>query len=355
MREEFNKKNIYGGIDIFRIVAAILVVILHTVETTDWYPNEVKFVFTRMAVPFFFITSGFFFNKGLDGASNQREFFIRYEKKLLKLFAVWAIIIYFPFEVVSYTTKYPDAGILKMGLYFFRRVFIIGPGPYWYLVSLMWSAAFLYLCNIKKKEILISVGIVLGLTLEIMYACFRGYLGNFTIFKCLFQAVYFVYSWEFNFFMFGIPFMGIGYCIAKKDWSLSPKVACTILVLSTAVRVFEYNLPRIIQSSFWNDNNLSFAFVFQAVSFFMLAKDIDIKISEETSKALRQLSSCIYFSHAIFLYEILNPLLNKFTELPIYEWEFILPKVIVVLMLCCGLYLSVRKINNKHLNILING
>ena len=54
-------KRIYTGIDLFKLIAAVLVVLLHAVETSAWYPCEVKFVFTRLAVPFFFIASGFSF------------------------------------------------------------------------------------------------------------------------------------------------------------------------------------------------------------------------------------------------------------------------------------------------------
>lgn len=57
---EKKEQKIYSGIDLFKLVAAVLIVVLHAIETTSWYSNEVKFVITRFAVPFFFIASGFF-------------------------------------------------------------------------------------------------------------------------------------------------------------------------------------------------------------------------------------------------------------------------------------------------------
>ena len=82
-------KKLYSGIDLFKLIASILVVLLHAIETTDFIAKEVQFVFTRFAVPFFFITSGFFFYKGLTRTKSPREYFWKYEKQLLLLFVVW--------------------------------------------------------------------------------------------------------------------------------------------------------------------------------------------------------------------------------------------------------------------------
>lgn len=57
------QKKIYNGIDIVKLISAICIVLLHTIETTAWYPCEVKFVFTRFAVPFFLLLLVSFFTK----------------------------------------------------------------------------------------------------------------------------------------------------------------------------------------------------------------------------------------------------------------------------------------------------
>ena len=87
----------------------------------------------------------------------------------------------------------------------------------------------------------------------------------------------------------------------------------------------------------------------------MLAKELNINIRKETSLTIRQLSSFIYFLHAIVLYDILNPLLAQITDWPIYSGWFIPIKMVMVLIPCCVLFAVIKKINNKHLNLLING
>ena len=117
----------------------------------------------------------------------------------------------------------------------------------------------------------------------------------------------------------------------------------------------EYSLPRIIPSTFWIDNRIFLAFIVQAIAYFLLAESMVVKISKKRSLSIRQLSSFIYFSHVILLYEILNRILDNFTTLPTYDPIMIFPKFLIIIMACILLFIQIKKINNKYLNILING
>ena len=76
------KKN-FVGIDLFKLIAAILIVILHSIGN---YLGKVGNLFIAniccIAVPFFFIVSGYFFGRGLEKKGNYRkkEYFKKYEK-----------------------------------------------------------------------------------------------------------------------------------------------------------------------------------------------------------------------------------------------------------------------------------
>ena len=356
MSNSCKKSEVYNGIDAFKAIAAILIVLLHAIETTDYFAGGVKFVFTRFAVPFFFITSGFFFSRGLHRAEDPSRYFRNYEKNLLKIFFVWGILIYGPFTITSYVTANRGAGILKIFALLVRRMLVIGSGPYWYLVALVCSTAVIYWCHSKKKEGFLVAGIIVGLLLEVAYSCFQGVLSQIAIFRWFFKVIYAVYSWEFNFLMFGIPFAGIGYFIYKKNVHISSKISACIFFLATLLRIVEYRLPVLFSDvQFWRENEISVVFIIQAISFFCLAKELNFKITKKCSLTLRQWSSCVYFSHAIILYNLLNPILEKLTEWPIYAPNFIAIKVVIVLMFCTLLFGIIKKINNKYLNILING
>ena len=130
-------KKIYSGIDLFKLIASLLIVLLHATETQDWIACEVRYVLTRFAVPFFFMVSGFFFYKGLNRAENKKVYFWKYEKNLAKLYLIWALLIYAPFEIEVYISKYSEQGVFRILFTLFRRFFVIGITPFWYLISLM--------------------------------------------------------------------------------------------------------------------------------------------------------------------------------------------------------------------------
>lgn len=348
-------KHIYAGIDICKLFAAIMVVLLHSVETTNIYAVGVQYVATRFAVPFFFIASGFFFHAGLISAEDERGYFFKYEKKLLVLFAVWAIVFFAPFTVVEYIQKYPDASAIKLLLLLVRRILWIGPGPYWYLISLMLSIAFIYLCHKKRANILLIVVMVIGISLEIAYTCFRGVLSEIPLLRYILNLIYIVFSWENNFLMYGIPFTGLGYFIYQKGLYIPPKISLVVFFSATGIRIVEYLLPSLIPNeTFWESNCISIAFIIQAISLFLFAKEWKPNISREKSIFIRRLSSFIYFSHAIILYNILDNVLKKFTAWKIYSAAMVFPKWVFVLTVCYILFRIIVKVNNKHLNYLIN-
>ena len=349
-------KKVYSGIDVGKLIAAVLVVVLHAVETSAWKPVGIKFIATGFAVPFFFISSGFFFYNGLTKADDAKRYFLRYEKHLFKVLFVWELVINLPFTVKTYLVKYGTVSFLRLLALLARRILIIGSGPYWYLISLLWAAAFLYLCSrFKHGKALLAFGMVVGIVLEICYSCFQNALSVFSLFRFLFEAVYGVWSWENNFLMFGIPFMGAGWFLAEYDVEWTKKQAFAVFLLSTALRCFEYNMPVMFPNEFWQGNEISLAFIPQALSFFLLMKAWQPQITRQQSLTLRQLSSTIYYTHAIFLYELLDPLMDRYTDLPTYAGSMILPKVLVTLLLSTLFFLTVKKINKPGLNILING
>ena len=116
-------KKIYSGIDLFKLIASLLIVLLHATETQDWIACEVRYVLTRFAVPFFFMVSGFFFYKGLNRAENKKVYFWKYEKNLAKLYLIWALLIYAPFELAVYFTPNTDTGVIQFALVILRRFF----------------------------------------------------------------------------------------------------------------------------------------------------------------------------------------------------------------------------------------
>ena len=79
-------KRQYASIDIARYVSALLVVCIHTfpfLEISETFNTYFIHTVCRLAVPFFFTTSGFFFFRNYDAKNEQtREFFKTVQNKM---------------------------------------------------------------------------------------------------------------------------------------------------------------------------------------------------------------------------------------------------------------------------------
>lgn len=94
------KNESYSGIDYFRFIAALLIVAIHTSPLSS-FSETGNFIFTRIvarvAVPFFFMTSGFFLISRYTCNAEKLGTFI---KKTTLIYGV-AILLYIPINVYN--------------------------------------------------------------------------------------------------------------------------------------------------------------------------------------------------------------------------------------------------------------
>ena len=94
------KSESYSGIDYFRFIAALLIVAIHTSPLSS-FSETGNFICTRIvsrvAVPFFFMTSGFFLISRYTCNAEKLGAFI---KKTTLIYGV-AILLYIPINVYN--------------------------------------------------------------------------------------------------------------------------------------------------------------------------------------------------------------------------------------------------------------
>ncbi len=107
-------KQQYGTLDLFRLLAAVMVMAIHTAPLES-VNSELDYIFgiiiPRVAVPFFFMVSGQF-------TDFSRFFAVR--KQLLKLSLMYgiSILIYIPLGIYGgYYEKLTPVSVLKMLLF----------------------------------------------------------------------------------------------------------------------------------------------------------------------------------------------------------------------------------------------
>lgn len=123
------------SIDLFRYLCAILVVIIHTNPISDIYRPlgaVICQVPTRIAVPFFFLVSGYYYIKALG---NGKKIFFSYIIRILRTYALWSVV-YFIINFVAWGHRYPLSFITEC----LRSFFVSGSYyHFWFFPALICS------------------------------------------------------------------------------------------------------------------------------------------------------------------------------------------------------------------------
>lgn len=145
MKKMNEQKKQYASIDITKFFFAICILFLHTGAYHDmpggWY---IQHSILRLAVPFFFVTSGFFWGCKVweaDGISLWQKF-LRYEKRLLYPYIVFTGIN----SLLAAIDMYSKGESIKWMLYHLAYAIIFYPyGALWYVWACMVGMFILYL------------------------------------------------------------------------------------------------------------------------------------------------------------------------------------------------------------------
>ena len=103
-----------GGVDLGRFVMALGVVLIHleAMFYTDGYYGAFLDWFIRLAVPFFFMASGYLVLRRMEtGAVCVKEYLGAKALRFLKLYLVWSAI-YLPLGIYMFATSAHPDGVL---------------------------------------------------------------------------------------------------------------------------------------------------------------------------------------------------------------------------------------------------
>ena len=253
-----SKRNIL--IDIFKYVLVIFVIGIHYCNTDNTLP------ILRMAVPMFFMLSGFFnFVEDKDSQEKKNKNFIKNSFKYLLI----GSLAYICYDFIRCVINNGDIGQFFRGLYYtnFVRDFIFLNNPnnsgyhLWFLIALFVCSLIHYLfCKFDKTKMyyfLIPV-------LLIIFFLFNGYLHKF-----------FEYSLDHcytrNALFMGLPIFAIGYNLGKlKKHKFSTKqtillgifavISLGLSILESKIVVMEFYVCNLISSAlfilFFNSTEL---------------------------------------------------------------------------------------------------
>lgn len=329
----------FYSLDGFRIIAAFFVVSLHC--SNLFYSSKefsgVMVCIYRVAVPFFFMVSGFFY---------KRERTVKQIKKCLS----YILLSFFVYMLVALFIHHfsMDSFIKELSILGDYRFWIFNCVPFcivsWFLMSYVYILILSYLC--KRKVVLYVIGMLSFLFSLIMgvYSNVFGLDVNSTLVNCSFVSTFCWFVWGFY----------IGQCYdLHKDriahFSRKVDVFCLVLfLLGIMLSVGEHYFIGVYTGSPVNGTTYVGTLIATSSIFLLLLKNRNWF----RSFSFGELSVFVYLSHVAVHYILAYMFWPSRINLPYYpifnlpfESIYIVNNVVVFVISCC-LYFVYKKLSN---------
>lgn len=203
-------KYFYPTIDRFKLMAAVLVITIHTSPLTSISP-EADYILTgilaRIAVPFFFMVTGYFI---LPKALSNTTYACSYLKRIGLIYLI-SMILYLPVGIYAGHFKGVNVfSILKM-------VFLDGTFYHlWYLPALILGFALMLL--LLRFLPVPAVGAVCGLlyTVGLFGDSYYGMIGQSSFVHAIYEGLFHVFEYTRNGLFYAPIFLLLGYVLSER-------------------------------------------------------------------------------------------------------------------------------------------
>ena len=270
------EKKKYGGVDFFRIIAAILIITIHTSPlssvnaTADFLLTRVA---ARIAVPFFLMVTGFF----VLGSSDQLK---RFLKKTTILYGI-SILIYLPIGI--YAGYFEQPGFFSV----LRMVLFDGTFYHlWYFPAVIIGAMLVYILEHKLSFKWVAVLSILLYAIGLLGDSYYGLVKDSGFYNILFQ----IFSYTRNGLFYAPVFLAMGRGISKNQRKHTGKMdfagflVSLILLFTEGMLLHTYGLQR----------HGSMYIMLLPCMFFLFRLILSIRT---TVKIPREISAWIYILH----------------------------------------------------------
>lgn len=271
-------------LDYFKLILSILIITIHM---RRWGEQGIEYWLisegiARMGVPCFFLINGYF----LKAVFSDVKHLFKYLVHLVLIYVVWLIINQPEFlPTVTMSSK-------------ILRIIFEGYYHLWYIIALMQASIILYLIRNLKPVILLCS--TLMLFLAGWYLQNGTYILNSSINTHMIELL----TNPRNFLFMGLPFLTLGFLIAKikkeQILKISSKVLITVIVIGFTLLISESTYLFTIRETI-HDPRFDFYF-----SLIILCPALFILIlrkgrRKQSDGYISKFASAIYFSHVIVL------------------------------------------------------
>ena len=214
----------YGALDLAKFIAAILIIVLHTAPFSSY--SEVlsyglRGIVTVIAVPFFFITSGFLFCTKLNLLPQEEKprYFKAYIKRLAIMYLLWSAV-YFVFVAISWVQN----GVTVIDvLQYIKRFFFEGSySTIWFLPALITAVAVVYLLLKRFSYMQIFCMAFPFYLIACLGSSYYGLSEKLPIVSNFFNLYYAFFDTVKNGLLFGFVYVALGGVFSEKQIERKP-------------------------------------------------------------------------------------------------------------------------------------
>jgi len=326
----------YNSLDILKFILSIFVLIIHSeIDKTVISP------LLRIAVPIFFVISGYlFFSKiqKLDNRKDELNALAHLVKRNLFLYVSWVVI---QLPILVYGGHY-HKDFLRKGLWNLLKDLVLGNAftGSWYIIALALGTVIIYF--LSKK---VSAKWILLMTLPIYLICcfatnYRGLFADDSWIVNFFTSYEKLTSCEFNTSLpGGIFWIALGSFLATKKEIIRTKRLYTLFVFSVILIIAERILIVMFDLQYHDD--CYFALILLCPSIFLLTKSVDFRFLSRFR--FRETSTLIYVIHGT-CGRVTGFALKK---LPDGFWSSEVIKVLITIFLAIIMSFVILKIRDK--------
>ena len=293
LSDEYYKNKSFYAIDLFKFLFSIAIIMLHFPLSYVYASKITKGIFiyfARLAVPFFFIASGYFLFKKLkyQDEIDKKKSIKKYLKKIAIMYIVWTI-----FNLPLLINTYNDRSII----YNIKRCIFVGTyGQFWFLHALLLDIPIIFLLNKKvKPQIILIISSILYL-----FGCigfeFYKYVVNIPILGSIYNFIFDNFITTRNFLFCGLYFVAIGNFFANNKFILKTRNTILIFIIFSITMVLENFL--FTKTSFEQSSDMRVSLIPLSFIVFYIIAHIELK-ERKVYYFLRNMSMLIYCSHRL--------------------------------------------------------
>ena len=293
------EKRVYNSIDLFKFVAAILVVAVHTHPLAG---TGAEYYFTclcRIAVPFFFVATSFFFFRRPEPDIKA------YTKRLGTLYLLW-LLLELPWVYERFFVSFDHSLPLQL-LNFFRCLLFSNTWwASWFIMACMIAVNLVWLlskrCKWRNGTLLALAGV--GYAISLTAAGYYGFTDLFLNERM--QFCHRAFTWCFcpaNSFVVALIYVVIGKVLAESDWERwrisNPRwktALLYLLLLGLGFAEVHYMKWSAGVTDAW------ICLPPLALVGFVLLLQTDLKINAGFARWMRNVSILVYILHSILQY-----------------------------------------------------